>query len=216
MKTYYVPTMYGKRELITEEYRQYVNQLYTRKINIEDVPEDKREVVQTTVENRIIRFGEYSSFLATTEDINQLVEILLAKKLTKGDIKKITSAFLLMRDKTPDDVASRTAHAFPSLREEGALIEVGTRINWNGTIKRAAVDLFDLVENNPNNAPVLWEDINYYDGYRIIPEVITVGTAFAKDELGWWKDRLYKSLIDANVYTPETYAIGWEEVIQEV
>ena len=41
---------------------------------------------------------------------------------------------------------------------------------------------------------------------------ITADTAFAKDECGWWGDVLYKSLIDANVYTPEAYPDGWEAV----
>ena len=110
---------------------------------------------------------------------------------------------------TDDKVASEAPDLFPSLAYSGALVKMGTRINWNGTIKRAAVDLWDTVENNPDNAPSLWEDISYIQGYRIIPEVITVGTAFAKDECGWWNDVLYRSLLDANVYTPEAYPAGW-------
>ena len=94
----------------------------------------------------------------------------------------------------------------------GVGVPAGTRINWHGTIKRAAVDLWDTETNNPDNAPTLWEDIAYREGYRVIPETITAGTAFAKDELGWWGDVLYKSLIDANVYTPEAYPAGWEAV----
>ena len=111
-----------------------------------------------------------------------------------------------------DKTASEAAMLFPRLKQNGALVAVGTRINHNGTIKRAAVDLWDTPENNPDNAPALWEDISYKDGYRIIPETITAGTAFAKDELGWWKGTLYRSLISANVYTPEQYAAGWEVV----
>lgn len=109
-----------------------------------------------------------------------------------------------------DDKASLTPELFARLNENGELIKVGTRINWNGVIKRASVDLWDTKENNPNNAPTLWEDINYKEGYRIIPETITVGTAFNKDECGWWKDTLYKSLINNNVWTPEQYPNGWE------
>lgn len=33
-----------------------------------------------------------------------------------------------------------------------------------------------------------------------------------KDERGWWKDTLYKSTLDNNVWTPEQYPSGWEEV----
>lgn len=109
-----------------------------------------------------------------------------------------------------DKTASTAPTLFPRLKQDGSLIKAGTRINYNGNIKRAAVDLWDTVDNSPDNAPTLWEDILYRDGYRIIPDVITAGTAFALDELGWWGDKLYKSLLSANVYTPEQYPNGWE------
>ena len=111
-----------------------------------------------------------------------------------------------------DASASNAAELFPALKQDGSLVSAGTRINWHGTIKRAANDLWDTEANTPDNAPTLWEDIAYKQGYRIIPEAITAGTAFAKDECGWWGDVLYKSLIDANVYTPEQYPAGWEVV----
>ena len=109
-----------------------------------------------------------------------------------------------------DAQASNVTILYPSLKEDGSLVKVGTRINWNGQLKRASVDLWDTVENNPDNAPTLWENIDYKVGYSIIPETITAGTAFAKDECGWWRDVLYRSLIDSNVWTPEAYPAGWE------
>ena len=112
-----------------------------------------------------------------------------------------------------DKTASEAAVLFPSLKGDGSLVKAGTRINWNGTIKKASVDLWDTAENSPGNAPALWEDLQYREGYRIIPEAITVTTAFAKDECGWWGDVLYRSLMDGNVYTPEQYAEGWEVVM---
>ena len=111
-----------------------------------------------------------------------------------------------------DADASTAAELFPRLKQDGSLVSAGTRINWGGKVKRAAVDLWDRTENNPDNAPTLWEDLAYRDGIRIIPETITAGLAFAKDELGWWGDTLYKSLLDANVWTPEQNASGWEKV----
>ena len=111
-----------------------------------------------------------------------------------------------------DADASTAAELFPRLKQDGSLVSAGTRINWGGKVKRAAVDLWDRTENTPDNAPTLWEDLAYRDGIRIIPETITAGTAFAKDELGWWGDTLYKSLLDANVWTPEQHASGWEKV----
>lgn len=111
-----------------------------------------------------------------------------------------------------DQTASTAATLFPRMKYDGKLIRAGTRINWNGTVKRAAVDLWDTKENNPDNAPNLWANLAYRDGIRIIPEVITVTLAFKKDELGWWGDVLYRSKIDSNVYTPEVYPDNWEKI----
>lgn len=132
--------------------------------------------------------------------------------MTRKEANAFINSLIKMRDGSTDAIASTAIDVFPTIKEDSALIKVGTRINWNGVLKRAAVDLYDTIENNPDNAPTLWEDINYREGYRIIPEIITVGTAFAKDELGWWGDELYKSLIEANVYTPAIYPAGWEKV----
>ena len=109
-----------------------------------------------------------------------------------------------------DRTVSTAPEALPRLRQDGSLIKAGKRVNWNGTIKRAAVDLWDTAENTPDAAPALWEDIGYREGYRIIPETITAGTAFAMDELGWWGGTLYRSLLDANVWTPDANPSGWE------
>lgn len=109
-----------------------------------------------------------------------------------------------------DKTASEGAELFVSMKYDGSLIRAGTRINWFGVLKQAAVDLWDTAENNPVNAPTLWQDIAYKQGIRIIPATITVTTQFAKGEQGWWHDEVYESLIDANVWTPEAYPAGWQ------
>lgn len=111
-----------------------------------------------------------------------------------------------------DQTASEGASLFPRLKADGGLVKAGTRINWQGAIRRAAVDLWDTDENSPENAPTLWEDIAYREGLRIIPESISAGAAFAQDEIGWWQGAKYKSLIPANVYTPDQYPVGWEKM----
>lgn len=120
--------------------------------------------------------------------------------------RKIDAATAMLTDAQ----ASTVTTLYSSMKYNGELIENGTRINWNGDLKRAAVDIWDRKENNPDNAPTLWEDVLYRDGYRIIPEVITAGLAFSYGEIGWWGDTLYRSILDANTYTPEQYPAGWE------
>ena len=110
----------------------------------------------------------------------------------------------------PNKDASGCVDLYPTLKQDGNLIKVGTRINWGGWLKQATVDLWDTEENDPDHAPGLWVKINYKDGVRVIPDVISAAEAFALDELGWWDGAIYKSLIAANVYTPDAYPQGWE------
>lgn len=137
------------------------------------------------------------------------------KILTKADAiafrKQIEAAAIHLDDKA----ASESPDFYEHMRYDGKAISAGTRINFEGVLYKAAVTLWDTEENNPHFAPSLWEKINYHNGVRVIPEVITVTTAFAKDELGFWEadGKTYKSLINANVYTPAAYPQGWEEVI---
>lgn len=108
-----------------------------------------------------------------------------------------------------DKDASEAVELTRNYPNDGSLMSAGTRINWKGSLYRAAVDLWATEQNDPDNAPTLWEKVMYRDGIRIIPETITVTSAFSKGEQGWWGDALYESLYDNNVYTPAAWPAGW-------
>lgn len=130
--------------------------------------------------------------------------------MTRAEALRLRAIVEQAAESLDDKTASTAPVLLCRLKQDGSLVSAGKRINWNGTIKRAAVDLWDTAENTPDAAPALWEDIGYREGYRIIPETITAGTAFAMDELGWWGGTLYRSLLDANVWTPDANPAGWE------
>lgn len=109
----------------------------------------------------------------------------------------------------PDDEASKGVVLHCGLKGDGSLIKAGTRINFNGVLKRAAVDLWDTPENTPDKAPTLWEDVLYKDGFRIIPNVITAGLKFSKGEKGWWGNVLKESTLDNNTWTPKEKPEFW-------
>lgn len=110
-----------------------------------------------------------------------------------------------------DKEISTAPTMLPRMRYKGTAIEAGTRINWNGTVKAAAVTLWDTEANNPDNAPTLWNDINYRKGIRVIPEHIPVTEPFSAAEEGIDDaDVIWISKVDNNVYTPAQYADNWE------
>lgn len=132
--------------------------------------------------------------------------------ITKAKALKIRALAMGAASNLDDVNASNVPELFPRLKGDGSLVKAGTRIHWNGKLKRAAVDLCDTSENNPDNAPNLWEDIQYVNGYREIPEIFTPGLAFSKGEIGSWKGALYESQYDANVWNPEQFAAGWKKM----
>lgn len=133
--------------------------------------------------------------------------------MTREEARKLRALIEQAGDSLPDKEASQGPVLMRRLKGKGALIKAGTRINWHGVVKRAAVDLWDTPENTPDSALSLWEDIGYKDGWRIIPKVITAGLAFQPGEKGWWNDELYESIHPtANTWTPEEYAPAWKKV----
>ena len=141
-----------------------------------------------------------------------LLEQLDVQVNTRADMTAFSDNVVKVRETLADDVASLVISLYPTMLYDGKLISAGTRIRWYGILKRASVDLWDTEANNPDNAPTLWEDILFKDGIRIIPETITAGTAFSMNEQGYWKDVLYESVIDNNVWTPESYEVAWKVV----
>lgn len=114
-----------------------------------------------------------------------------------------------------DNDASVAPELFPQLKYNGALIAANTRINWNGTVKKAKVDLWDTETNNPDNAPTLWDDIDYIDGVRKIPVtdsgIFDASLAFSENEEGYSTvdDTVYVSKVSGNVYTPQLVPTNW-------
>ena len=146
------------------------------------------------------------------QDKDTTITTLAGEVVDKQEAQTIRGFIETAAEGLDDATASQAPTLFPSLKEDGSLVKSGTRINWKGVVMRAAVDLWDTEPNNPDNAPTLWEDLAYIDGIRIIPDVITAGTAFSKGEQGWWNGALYESQADNNVWTPDAYPAYWTEV----
>lgn len=131
-----------------------------------------------------------------------------------------TAQFINTVIKLADDkTASLAPFLYPQLQEievnpnsrartMAPIVASGTRINWRGEILRAIVDIEDIIENNPDNAPLLWEHIGYKNGYRMIDSE----TAFMNGEYGWFCNSAYRSKIDNNLTNPESNPENWEEI----
>ena len=124
---------------------------------------------------------------------------------------KLRAAMVAASESLDDKTASTAPEMFGKLKQSGALVKAGKRINWNGVVKKANVDLWDTAENSPENAPDLWSDLAFHDGYRIIPTVFTAEIAFSDGETGWWEQDgcYYTANANGTVWTPAEYPSAW-------
>lgn len=135
----------------------------------------------------------------------------MSEYITKA--RKLRPIIVQASTSLDDASASNAAELFPALKQDGSLVSAGTRINWGGTIKRASVDLWDTEANNPDNAPTLWEDIAYKDGYRVLTGAISASNPVQVDEICWYNGVKYKNILGTvNVHLPDVYPDGWEVV----
>lgn len=113
-----------------------------------------------------------------------------------------------------DKDGSTAVELYPALTGGGALVKSGTRINWKGALKRAAVDLWDTAENTPEAAPSLWEDVLYKTARGLSRRPLRRGSRSPRVSAVIGGDVLYESLLDNNVWTPEAYPDGWKKVAE--
>lgn len=104
------------------------------------------------------------------QDKDTTITTLAGEVVDKQEAQTIRGFIETAAEGLDDATASQMALLFQSLKGDGNLIQSGARINWNGSVKRAAVDLWDTEPNNPDNAPTLWEELcETHDGSRYDP-----------------------------------------------
>lgn len=97
---------------------------------------------------------------------------------------------------------------------DGHLITTGTRLRWGTRLLAAMNDLWAYPENNPDNAPALWEEIAYLEGCRVLTGPISASNPVQPGEMCWEDGVLYKCVYHvACAYRPSEYADAWEEVV---
>ena len=76
-----------------------------------------------------------------------------------GEATAIRGAIETAVQSLDDNTAAFVVSLFPTLKGDGSLIRAGTRIQWNGKVIRAMVDLWDREDHSPEKAPTLWEGV---------------------------------------------------------
>ena len=128
-------------------------------------------------------------------------------------LKQLRLAMMDFAKSAPDE----QAYKYPSLFAAwavGVTYAADTRVQSGDKLWKCFQPHTSQEGWNPEITPALWVEVAKPGEHREIKTNMLPTEAFAKDEVGWYqtKDKLYKSLIDNNTYTPESYPAGWEVV----
>lgn len=118
----------------------------------------------------------------------------------------------------PDKEGAEVVTLFSSAPDDdawwdGHLIEAGKRIRFGNHLSRANAAIFAYRHYAPDQAPELWEFIQYRDGYRVIVGAISPVNLVQPGEIVWVGDTKWKNVSGiATSYLPTEYPAGWEMV----
>lgn len=130
-------------------------------------------------------------------------------------MKQFRAAVMAFAKTAPDEEACQFPSLFPTWMS-GTSYEEGERIESADKLWKCLQAHTSQEGWNPEASPALWVEVAKPGEYREIKENMLSTEAFALGEIGWYKskDNLYKSLIDNNTYTPDSYPTGWEGVTE--
>lgn len=133
-------------------------------------------------------------------------DIIAQAQAIRGDINTVTA--------TLSDEQAVKVKALYLPWEVGVAYAVGDVRRYGDKLYRCLQAHTSQEDWMPTAVPALWVEVAAEGEYREIKDNMLSTEAFAKGEIGWYKskDSLWESLINANVYTPETYPAGWEKV----
>lgn len=112
-----------------------------------------------------------------------------------------------------DEDALTGVELFPRWNENGISYTVGDRVLYNGTLFKCLQAHTSQATWTPTDAPSLWTKVLIPDP-EVIPdwEQPESTNGYMKGDKVRYNGKMYESLIDNNVWSPEAYPAGWSEV----
>jgi hypothetical protein len=119
------------------------------------------------------------------------------------------TADLVRADMLAEDELAELASAYPAWAE-GIAYAIGDLVRYEGTVFACVQAHTSQSDWSPPVVPALWR---HTVAAGVIPEWVQptgAHDAYNKGDLVTFEGRVYKSLIDANVWSPAVYPAGWE------
>ena len=128
-------------------------------------------------------------------------------------IKKNYESKLAMID---DETALLLTEYYPVWSGDSVEYKKDFRLTYNGTLYKVLQDHTSQVSWTPETAPSLFAKVLTSDDGTPLPwEQPGSTNPYMKGDKVLYNGKVYKSLIDNNVWSPEAYPQGWKEITSE-
>ena len=135
-----------------------------------------------------------------------MITVEKAKKL-RAIIERAVAALEL-----DNEAALECVELFPAW-ENGKAYTVETRVQYSGKLYRCVQAHTSQSDWTPPVTVSLWSEVTVdpTTGYDEWKQPTGAHDAYNKGDIVSYNGKLYRSLIDGNVYSPDSYPAGWEE-----
>ena len=146
-----------------------------------------------------------------TMAINAMMMTLAGNDITDAKRKYQTSLTSIK-----DDVALKIPDVFPAWSGDGVEYKKDTKLTYNGVLYKVLQGHTSQPDWTPEAAPSLFAKVLTSDDGTPLPwEQPGSTNPYMKGDKVLYNDKVYESLIDNNVWSPEAYPAGWKEVTTE-
>lgn len=204
----YAPTNY-----LTENGKMILNFNTNIEVMLENGFKEIINVVPSYDANtQVVTMDSYTEE-ATTITVNYVVT---AKPLTKEEQleNQRNLALTFFAETLSDAQALQVPMLFDEFDGNGIAYEVGKRILYNGVLYKVLQAHTSQAEWTPTAAPSLFAKVINETVDGSIPEFEQPDSTnpYMKGDRVIFNGKVYESLIDNNVYSPEAYPAGWKEI----
>ena len=206
----YAPTNY-----LTENGKMILNFNTNTEVMLENGFKEIINVVPSYDANtQVVTMDSY-----TEEDTTITVNyVVTAKPLTKEEQleNQRNLALTLFAETLSDAQALQVPMLFDDFDGNGVAYEVGKRVLYNDILYKVIQAHTSQAEWTPVAAPSLFAKVINETIDGSIPEFEQPGSTnpYMKGDKVIFNGKVYESLIDNNVYSPEAYPAGWKEITE--
>lgn len=113
-----------------------------------------------------------------------------------------------------DEVALVIPEVFPVWSGNSVEYNKDERVTYNGVLYKVITAHTSQESWTPTDAPSLFVKVIVQEGEILDWEQPTAENAYKKGDKVRYNGKVYESLIDNNVWSPEGYPAGWREIIE--